>query len=188
MNDPFYIQLMLDRGKEAAEKVKKDFSNVTLEQLNWKPAPSSWSIAQCLDHLIVSDSLYFPTLKKIAEGNYQMSFWEKWNPFSKYLGKTLVQQIQEQVTKKIKAPKAFTPSASEIDRGILERFQQHLDTMLEYIAEHKRSNIDKIFITSPVSKFVTYSLRDAITVLVNHEHRHINQAERVMAAKEFPRG
>jgi uncharacterized damage-inducible protein DinB len=186
MNDPFYIQLMLDKGKLAAEKVRTEFSNISPEQLNWKPMPSSWSIGQCLDHLIVSDSLYFPSLEKIAAGTYHMNFWEKWSPLSRYFGQTLVQQIQEQVTKKFKAPKVFTPSASQIDIGILDRFQKHLDTMLEYVAAHKRSNLDKVYITSPVSRFVTYSLRDAITILINHEYRHIHQAERVKQARNFP--
>ena len=28
------------------------------EQLNWKPAPDSWSIAQCLDHLAVTSEKF----------------------------------------------------------------------------------------------------------------------------------
>src|SRR5882724_5817859 len=30
------------------------------DQLNWKPAPGSWSIAQCLDHLAVSTEKFEP--------------------------------------------------------------------------------------------------------------------------------
>jgi hypothetical protein len=137
--------------------------------------------------LIVSDSLYFPGLKKIAEGDFEMNFGERWNPFSRFLGKALVQQIQETVTKKLKAPKVFVPSSSHIGPGIPDNFQKHLDTLPEYIAAHKRTNINKINITSPVPKWVTYSLRDAITILIHHEHRHINQAVRVKEAEHFPK-
>jgi len=186
MNDPFYIQLMLEKGRQANEKVKTEFSNITVHQLNWKPAPERWSIGQCLDHLIVSDSLYFPSMKKIAEGNYRMNFWERWNPLSNFLGKMLVEQLQERVKKKVKAPRIFNPSSSEIDLGVLDRFQKHLDTLLEYIESHKKTDIDKINITSPVSRFITYSLRDAITILINHEHPHIHQAEHVKEAAGFP--
>jgi hypothetical protein len=57
MKDEPFIQRMLQKGKEAGEKVKNEFENITQEQLNWKPAPESWSIGQCLDHLVVADCL-----------------------------------------------------------------------------------------------------------------------------------
>ena len=187
MKDSLFIQRMLQRGKEADDKVKSEFSNLTLQQLNWKPASESWSIGQCLDHLLVSDCLYFPALKKIAAGKYKMTFWEKWNPFSILFGRMLVSQLQEKVKKPVKAPKVFIPSASQIDIGVIERFHKHLDTLLEYIASCKTIDLDKTHITSPVSKFITYSLRNAITILIQHEHRHINQAVR-MKSLIFPEG
>ena len=186
MRDPLFIEKILLKGKEAGEKVKTEFSNLTLQQLNWKPAPESWSIGQCLDHLIVSDCLYFPTLKGIAAGKFEMSFWQKWNPFSILFGRMLVNQLQEKVKKPTKTPKIFIPSSGQIDAGVIERFHKHLDTLLEYIAACKTIDLDKTHITSPVSKFITYSLRNAITILIHHEHRHINQAIKVKQATVFP--
>ena len=98
----------------------------------------------------------------------------------------LEHQVQEKTGKKINTPPIFTPSQSTIDLGILERFYKHLDTLLEYIADFIKTDIDKTHITSPVSKVVTYSLRKAITILIQHEHRHINQAIRVKITKGFP--
>lgn len=76
MKDPLFIQKMISKGREAGEKVITGLSNLTSEQLNWKPGEESWSIGQCLDHLIISDCLYFPAFKKIAEGKHEMSFWK----------------------------------------------------------------------------------------------------------------
>lgn len=186
MKDTLFIEKMVVRGKEAGEKVKAEFSDLSLLQLNWKPAPDSWSIGQCLDHLIVSDCLYFPALQKIAEGKFEMTAWERWSPFSSLFGRMLVQLLQEKVKKKVKAPKVLIPFSSQIDLGILERFQKHLDTLLEYLAACKTINLDRTHITSPVSKFVTYSLRNAITILIQHLHRHINQAMKVKKHNGFP--
>lgn len=179
MKDPRFIELMVIKGEEAREKVKKEFHGLSSEQLNKKPAPDAWSIGQCLDHLVTSDCLYFPVLKKIASGHYQMSFWEKWNPLSTFFGNMLAQQLQENVKKKVKAPKIFAPSPGIIDTGIVERFHKHLDTLLEYINACRSTDLDKTFITSPVSGIVTYNLRNAIKILIQHEHRHINQAIRI---------
>src|SRR5215813_1774027 len=97
MKDELFIQQMLQKGKAAGEKAKAEFSNITLPQLNWKPAPDSWSIGQCLDHLVVADCLYFPTFKQIAENKYKMSRWQRWSPLNSLFGKILVSQTQEKV-------------------------------------------------------------------------------------------
>jgi len=47
--------------------------------------------------------------------------------------------------------------------------------------------IDRIIITSTVSPVVTYSLVEAYRILIAHEHRHLQQAERVMQEQTFPR-
>ena len=39
-----------------------EFGSLTSEQLNWKPASNTWSIAQNLDHLIVVNETYYPVL------------------------------------------------------------------------------------------------------------------------------
>jgi len=187
MKDEPFIQTMLQKGKEAGERVKRDFPNLTLSQLNWKPAPESWSIGQCLDHLIVADCLYFPAFKKIAGNTYKMTLWQRRSPFSKMFGTILVTQMQENVKRKVKTARVFFPTASDIDAGIFDRFHKHLDSLLEYIGRFKEVDLDKTRIASPVSNFITYSLRDAVTLLVNHEHRHISQAIRVKSREEFPK-
>jgi RNA polymerase sigma factor (sigma-70 family) len=42
-------------------------------------------------------------------------------------------------------------------------------------------------ITSPVSRFITYSLSDAIKIITFHERRHLNQAKRIMQQEGFPK-
>lgn len=184
MKDKQFIEDLLIRGREAGDRAKALFNHMDIDQLNWKPEPGRWSIAQCLDHLVVSDMTYFPALKKIAAGNYKMSKWERWSPLSGLFGKMLVDQTQEKVTRKLNAPRAFQPSQSKIDVGILDRFHKHLDTLLEYIEACKHIDIDKLYITSPAFKMVTYKLRHAIQILVQHERRHINQAIRVKHTME----
>ena len=187
MIDEAFIQTILQRGKEAKEKVKVEFSDISLEQLNWKPSSEAWSIAQCLDHLIISHNCYFSDLKKITEGRYNMNFWEKYSPFSGICGRILKDQLQEQVKKKMIAPKKIRPSTSEMNIDLIERYHKNLDVFLEYISNCQHTDIDKTIITSPMIPIVTYRLRDALFFLIQHEHRHINQAIRVKANENFPK-
>jgi uncharacterized damage-inducible protein DinB len=100
MIDADFIKTIFQKGKEAKEKVQSELSNISLQQLNWKPSPESWSIAQCLEHLVISHTVYFPALQKVIDGVYEMSFWERYSPFSGIFGRMLKNQLQEQPKKK----------------------------------------------------------------------------------------
>lgn len=186
MKDADFIKELLQKGREAKENVSSEFSNVSAEQLNWQASPLSWSIAQCLDHLIVSHSVYFPALKNITEGNFKMNFWEKHSPLTKIWGSIMKDQMQEQVKRKLRAPKKIQP-ASKADLEIIEQYQRSIDQFLEYISKCRNIDIDETIITSPLISMITYSLRDALQFLVTHEHRHINQAIRAKRNSAFPK-
>jgi len=186
MGNSEFIQQKLIKGKDAKEKVTREFSSLTTQQLNWKPAPKSWSIGQCLEHIIIANSLYFPTLEKIIEGKYQMSFWEKRSLLSNFFGKFFVKTLQEEPKTRMKTTKVFLPSTSDIDLGIINRFYQRHDTFMNFIASCSSFNLEEIIITSPEFRFVTYNLKDVLTFLVQHEHRHVNQAIRVKKSEGFP--
>jgi hypothetical protein len=186
MKDPAFIQEIFTRGRQAGDIVNEAFTNLSTVQLNWSSTPETWSIGHCLDHLVVSDSLYFPVFKQLTTGNPRQTWWQNWNPFSNIFGKMLISQTGEKVNKKVKSPKVFRPSAGPVDSSILPRFREHLDTHTNYIADCRHLDLDKVQITSPVSTFITYSLRSAIVILVQHEHRHVNQAVHVMQHPGFP--
>ena len=187
MTDEVFIEGILQKGKEANEKVQIEFSGISIQQLNWKPSEESWSIAQCLDHLIVSDSSYFSVLEKITDGNYQMNLWESYSPFTGIWGRIMKDQLQEQVKRKLNAPKKFRPAASKMPLEIIERYHKNLERFLELISNCRNIDIDKTIISSPATRIVTYSLRDALNFLMQHEHRHINQAVRIKSKEDFPK-
>jgi len=186
MKDEEFIKKMVKKGEEASERVKNEFAGLNVQQLDWKPSPGVWSIGQCLDHLVTSNSLYFLTFREIVRGEYRMTNWQRWNPLGIFFGRMLVNQMSEDVKRKVITPKVFRPSENPIDIGVVDRFLKHQDTLLDLIDACRRVDLDKTQITSPVSKVVTYSLRNGILILISHEHRHINQALRVKQHKEFP--
>lgn len=186
MKDPQFIQELITRCHKAREEAAVLCEGLSLQQLNWKPDPDSWSIGQCLEHLVVSNCLYFPVFKKITDGTHEMNWWENWSPLSSLFGNMLVSQVGEKVKKKLNAPNVFLPPEQMVDAGIRERFHKHLDSLVEYMAISQRVDIDKTHITSPVSRVVTYSLRKAFLILVQHLHRHIRQAKALKTLKGFP--
>lgn len=172
--------------RKAAQFMQNEFGSLTAEQLNWKPDADSWSIGQCLDHIVVVDTLYFPTFDQIREGTYTMGFWEKWSPFSGAFGRMLVNQLTEVATRKFKSPKSFRPDTRKIGTEVIARFHKHQDTMIEFIESLEPGSAGKIRLSSPASKFITYNLANALQMLVQHQYRHLNQAIRVKNREGFP--
>ncbi|MDN5215153.1 DinB family protein [Fulvivirgaceae bacterium BMA12] len=187
MKDSNFINERLKRGQQANEKVEKEFSNLTTEQLNWKPAAKTWSIAECLQHLIIADSCYFGDLKLIASDMYQMTFWERYSPFSGLLGKVLKSQMKEQVTKKMVTHTKLTPTYSTYQLDLLDNYKDNLRYFMDLVSKCHNADLDKFIINSPTITWITYSLRDALEFLFEHEHRHINQAIRVTENERFPK-
>ena len=46
------IKDLITRIDKTTEDFTKSFGSLTPEQMNWKPNPQVWSIAQNIDHLI----------------------------------------------------------------------------------------------------------------------------------------
>jgi hypothetical protein len=172
---------------DVTRDVHAAFGGLSGEQLNWKPAPASWSVAQCLDHLIRINRLYFPLLESLARGEMKPTLWERMSPFSGLFGRVLIRSVSPQTTRKMKTTAKAEPSASTIDDNIVQRFAQHQDVLTGHLRRVPPDTNGGTIITSPLLGVVTYSLDDCITIVVNHEQRHVQQAKRVVANETFPR-
>jgi hypothetical protein len=170
------------------EKITEDFrfafGSLTSEQLNWKPAAESWSIAQCVDHLIKSNDEVQPAIDaKLAGG--KNSFLESWSPLTGFFGGFLKKSLMKD-SRKFKAPSKNIVPASNIEAGIFDRFAENQKGVIESIRAMEKLDLDKTVITSPFVKVMTYRLSDGLGILVEHEKRHYRQAKRVAETKGFP--
>src|SRR5262249_29157164 len=95
--------------------------------------------------------------------------------------------VQPESKGKVKARTAFMPESGDIDIGILARFLTQQEKLICLMETSAQLPIDRIIITSTVSPLVTYRLVAAYRSLIAHEHRHLQQAERVMQEQTFPR-
>lgn len=174
--------------EQVTQGTRAAFGRLSRDQLNWKPMADSWSIAQCLDHLITMNILYFPLLASMRTGPATPTLWERYSPLSGILGKLIIKTLSPENPKKMKTRPKAEPSTSEIDAGILERFARHQAELIQHLRRIPRS-IDRrrTIVTSPLLRWVTYRLDDCLTILVVHEKRHFQQATRVLEAEEFPK-
>lgn len=166
--------------------VKSSFAALTPEQLNWKPDENSWSVAQCLDHLIVINRPYLDIIDNVTAGRYPKTFLHRLPLLPGILGKLLIKSLAPESTRKLKASAKYMPSASSIDAGIVQSFLDSQNLLVEKMKSTRGLDLDTIVITSPVASVVAYSLLDAFRIIVVHEQRHMAQAGRVMQSAGFP--
>ena len=186
MNDR--VQYVTSGLAEVADKAQAEFGALSFEQLNWKPAEKSWSVAQCFDHLITTHVLYFPLFDKLARGEIENSFFEKFSPLSGFFGRFLIKSLRPENLKKMKTTAKAEPSSSEIEAGIINTFCEHQDELVSHIGRlPEKVDPAKTIVTSPLMGFVTYSLDDCYTILVVHCQRHLGQARRVTEVDGFPK-
>lgn len=180
------IEQVKSELKAVADDAAATFGSLSETQLNWKPAADSWSIAQCLDHLIKTDGQFDPEFLSIASGTRKNTTWQSISPFSGMMGRFLVKTLDNDA-KKAKAPSKDIVPPSEIEAGIVDRFRSHIETVATGIEACSGVDRKKTILSSPFLRVLTYSLDDALTVLVAHHRRHVRQAKRVMANDSFPK-
>ena len=179
-------QAIEEFGKVTAE-VKTQFKNLSSEQLNWKPAPEKWSIAQCLEHLIVSNTTYYPQLNDVVVGKHSNSFYQSIKFISKFFGNYLVKETGPVVAKPMKSPPVFVPSKSQIASTIVADFEKHQNDFSACIESLSKVDLENTMVSSPALGIITYNLVDLLTILVGHEQRHLAQAKNVLNHGSFPR-
>ena len=179
------IRSIVSDMNAVADDARATFGSLNADQLNWKPAEKSWSIAQCLDHIIRSNTEFYPEFEKLASGTRKNSFWERISPLTGWGGRFLIKAVSED-SKKAKAPSKAIVPPSDIDPNIVEIFANHIADVNQKIEAVASADRKKTVVTSPFLAVFTYSLDDAYTVLVEHSKRHIRQAKRVMASDRFP--
>ena len=160
-----HVILELEKISSATDK---SFVNLSPEQLNWKPHPGSWSIGQCLDHLIKSNEAFDREFQFLAKGHRNPSFLKKYSPLTGFFGNFLLKSMKNDA-KKFKAPtKAIVPP-SDLPADIVEKFTKHQKEFIERIKSIEHIDLHDVVITSPFLQIVTYRFDIALEIAVEHE-------------------
>jgi hypothetical protein len=181
MDTEQYLQRLRQDVESLDEEFRKSFSKLTEEELNWKPAPDAWSVAECLDHLIISGRRYLHNINRKADKVGTLSKKVNQKPFRPgMLTRWFVNYMEPgKKASKIKAPAKFRPS-SKHSLKILEDFLNMHSELLESINKVQLQQIAHKSISSPVTAILRFKIGEAFLVLLAHERRHFEQAKRVL--------
>jgi hypothetical protein len=158
---------------------RDEFSHLTHEQFNFKPSADKWSVGQCMLHLVKTNKAYFPLYDKLLKGQYTPNFFEKNGWFSDFWEKFFVNGVDPKNLKKLKAPPAIQPQQSDVDRTIIDKLTEQNAKFEQYYTQFQAKGLENVIISSPFAKFITYRAGCTFYIIMLHELRHLQQAQRV---------
>lgn len=156
------------------------FGTLTNDELNRKPTPESWSIAQIIEHLIITNKSYYPIIESAQNGILKLPLVARIDFIVNFFGKLILKSVKPGSKKKIKTFPIWQPAHSSIPEGILQRFEKEQSELKDFIYASKDLLDLRAVIHSPANKNIVYRLETAFDIIIAHEKRHFLQAKEEM--------
>jgi hypothetical protein len=168
-------------NREISSIVEKQFGSLSFDELNFKKEKNSWSVAECLDHLIVSNNQYIP----LIESGLQ----EEPSPVkdsaelkSSFAGRFLIYSLNPENRKKLKSPRLFRPEIRVYTKEVIKVFLDQNNEIYKLMCKSRNRDLNEIKIYSPVTKLLRFNLGECFQIINVHERRHIFQAQNILAS------
>jgi DinB superfamily len=172
----------LSASDEVANKLVAGFNE---QQLNWQPAPGSWSVGQCLEHLCITNEAYLPAIsaalkeKPDAPVGAIIPGW-----FGGWFLRSFIEPSPQ--TKRVSSPSKIRPT-TRVGMSVLERFLSVNQSCREVIVSARSKDVNRIRFWNPFINGIRFTVGTGLEIIAGHERRHLLQAERVRNSTNFPR-
>jgi hypothetical protein len=168
---------------EQLEKSKKDFlasiDGLTAAQWKFKPSPEVWSVAECAEHIILSEDF----LRGFAMSTLQSPAVERPATSTTEQDQKIVAMVGDR-SHKAKAPEPIVPSG---------KFATPADAAAEFTArrdknlEYARTTNDELRVHSAKGPIGTMDSYQILLLLATHTGRHTEQIREVEANPDYPK-
>jgi hypothetical protein len=176
----------LDGYRKQFEQSKETFSGLvnglTDDDFNWRPVDDRWSMAECIDHLIMVGTLMNRNIDEGIEKGHANG-WHSEGPFKYgWLGNKFVEAAgasPKARKRKFKAPRIYTPTSNHSISRLHDAFYELQDAFLVRIERANGLDLARIKVPSPVTSLLKLSLGQWFKLLATHQERHLIQADEV---------
>jgi hypothetical protein len=165
--------------KETEKGLIKEVKGLSEKQLTWKPADSVWSIADCIEHITLSEKNLFDWMMSTLK--------EPANPAKRSELKYDDEGIKKLMTDrsfKAKAREGFIPTGQfgNSDKT-LAIFKERREAAIKYI-KNTNDDLRNHFTTTPMGLVDSYQV---LLFLAGHSRRHTLQIIELKAMPGFPK-
>lgn len=147
-------------------------------QWNFKPDEKTWSVAECAEHIAVSEDVIFGSVSKIVQGPATPD--KKSAVTDQFILTAVVNRTQ-----KFQAPEVLRPTHRfATTQEMIDHFKQSREHTIAYVRD-TQDDLRGHFFDHPVLK--TMDAYQWILLLSAHSQRHTAQLNEVKANPNFPK-
>jgi DinB superfamily len=178
---PTDLQSVVDELDRTDEEARKLVSGLTEAEVNWQPgAGAGWSVAQCLDHLAQSNTVYTAALRT-AVRNVKPGTASRAGPIRPgWLPRLFINALEPPPRRKLKAQKKVMPAAHHNGAKVLSAFVTAHNEVRALVRESFRMDLNRIRFTNPFLRVFHFTVGTGLMVIGAHDRRHLWQAKQVV--------
>lgn len=164
--------------KETQRDLTKEVAGLSEAQLTWKAADSVWSVADCIEHIAISEKNIFDwamaTLKEPANAAKRSEL---------KLDDAAVKKMLSDRSQKMKAPETFKPTGQfGNSAGSMKAFNERREALISYM-KNTQDDLRNHFATTAMGLLDTYQV---FILLSAHTKRHTLQIAEIKTMPGFP--
>jgi hypothetical protein len=174
----------------AADDAQRVAGGLSEERAAWRPSPSAWNVAECIDHLAVANRVYLQAMQPAAEAALAHGRRRRGPALPGVIGGWFVRMMEPPAAarSKVKAPSKITPRPSPPLGDALTHFLASHEDVQHFIRRYAGIDLAGVRFPNPFVRGVRFSLATGLHVIAAHERRHLVQAWRVRQASEAAAG
>jgi hypothetical protein len=184
MSVPPDLQILQDQLDDAERDARQLTAGLGEELGNWRPSQSSWSVAECLDHLAASNRVYLTSMRHPATRAREQGRLRRRPAKPGLIGGFFVRLIEPPVRMRVKAPRSIQPrSAPSLDDAFAD-FCAEQNEVRAFLRTYGDLDLAGLQYPNPFIPGIRQSLATGLHVITAHERRHLWQAWRVRKSAE----
>lgn len=150
----------------------------------WRAAAGTWSVAECLDHLAVTNRVFLEAMRPAAEAALAGGRQRRRPAVPGAFGRWFVGALEPPVKRwlGVKAKPVVQPQPSPSLADAVARFAASQAEVRAFIDRFAGIDLAGVRFPNPIVPLVRYSLATALHVIPAHERRHLWQAWNVRRA------
>ncbi|MEZ4413736.1 MAG: DinB family protein [Gemmatimonadales bacterium] len=166
--------------REASTRLHRLRDTVPADQWGVRNDPDRWSVSECIEHLNLTSAAFEPLLAAgIAQARKAPASPRRYR--RGFLGWALWKMTGPDARGRVQTAPAFVPASAPPAEAVTAEFERWQDVLLALLASADGLPIDKVTMTSPFNARMKYNIYAGFSAIPRHQHRHLQQAERVWA-------
>lgn len=155
-------------------------------QLTWRPTPTAWSIAHCYDHLTMTGTSLYPTIRKAIESGRDVGICDRGKSFRmSWIGGFASWLAGTDCFLRFKTHSILEPER-EVSPNAPFIFCEQQKILKQLLRDADGLDLHRVRVHFPFSRFFTLSLGDCLSMVVMHQQRHIAQSAEILQSNGFP--